>query len=151
MAWTRDFVVQRRQWCSEDEFAQALAVCQLVPGANTLNMAAFLGSQLRGTPGALAALTGLTLLPFMIVLGLGLAYGRLEQGPGWQGLFRGLGAGAAGVALGTALQMGRKQLVDRTLVGLTVLACLALLARIPMLAVVVVVLVVLAGEQRLRR
>ena len=151
MAWTRDFVVQRRQWCSEDEFGQALAVCQLVPGANTLNMAAFLGSHLRGWAGALAALSGLTLLPFVLVLGLGLAYGQLEQGPGWQGLFRGLGAGAAGVALGTAAQMGRKQLNERILLLLALLASLALLMRVPMLAVVAVVLVLLAGGQRWRR
>lgn len=108
MAWIRDETVKRRQWLSEDEFAQALAVCQLLPGANTL--LTWLFSWARRWPEwaeALAALLGLTTVPFLLVLGLGVVYGRIEQGPRLAGIFQGLGAGAASVALGTGLQMGR--------------------------------------------
>ena len=147
MAWTRDIVVRRRRWCSEEEFAQALALCQLVPGANTLNMAAFLGCHLRGPGGAAAALLGLTTIPFALVLTLGLIYGRLEQGPAWQAVFRGLGAAAAGVALGTAVQMAGKHLRDVRLAMLAILATLGLLLRLPMLAVVTAVLGLLLLER----
>ena len=141
MAWIREETVRRRGWLSEDDFAQAVAVCQLLPGANTLNMSVFLGSEMRGWRGALAALLGLITLPFFLVLGLGMAYGRLEQGPLLQATFAGLGAGAAGVALGTAFQMGRKHLRDGWLLflALFVFACLAGL-RLHMLAVVSLVL-----------
>ncbi len=141
MAWIRDETVKKRAWLSEDEFAQAVAVCQLLPGANTLNMAVFLGSELRGRLGALSALLGLTTLPFMIVLGLGVAYGRLEQGPLLRATFGGLGAGAAGVALGTAVQMGRKHLRDAWLLFLSLLVFAALAGvRLHMLVVVALVL-----------
>lgn len=141
MAWIREETVKKRDWLSEDEFAQAVAVCQLLPGANTLNMAVFLGSEMRGWAGALAALLGLVTLPFFIVLGLGLAYGRLEQGPLIRASFGGLGAGAAGVALGTALQMGQKHLRDAWLVFLAALVFAALAGlRLHMLAVVTLVL-----------
>lgn len=141
MAWIREETVRRRQWLSEDEFAQAVAVCQLLPGANTLNMSVFLGSEMRGWKGALAALLGLITLPFFLVLGLGVAYGHLQQGPLLRATFAGLGAGAAGVALGTAIQMGRKHLSDGWLLflALLVFGCLAGL-RLHMLAVVALVL-----------
>lgn len=143
MAWIRDETVKRRQWLSEDEFAQALAVCQLLPGANTLNMAVFLGSEMAGVAGAVAALLGLTTVPFLLVLGLGVAYGRIEQGPRLAGIFQGLGAGAAGVALGTGLQMARKHLRDRSLVLVALLVFVLLaVARLHMLLVVPLVLTV---------
>lgn len=141
MAWIRDETVKKRAWLSEDEFAQALAVCQLLPGANTLNMAVFLGSEMRGPAGSLAALLGLITLPFFIVLGLGVAYGRLEQGPLLRATFGGLGAGAAGVALGTAIQMGHKHLRDAWLLFLALLVFVALAGvRLHMLAVVALVM-----------
>lgn len=141
MAWIRDITVTRKKWLSEDDFAQALAVCQLLPGANTLNMSVFLGSQLAGAMGALAALLGLTTIPFALVLSLGVAYGRIEQGPHMAAVFQALGAGAAGVALGTGLQMGKKHLRGGRLIGLALLVYLALgFARVHMLAVVAVVL-----------
>ena len=141
MAWIREETVRRRNWLSEDEFAQAVAVCQLLPGANTLNMSVFLGSEMAGWKGALAALMGLITLPFFLVLGLGVAYGHLEQGPMLRATFAGLGAGAAGVALGTASQMGRKHLREAWLLflALFVFSCLAGL-RLHMLAVVSLVL-----------
>jgi chromate transporter len=143
MAWIRDLTVKRNQWLSEEEFAEALAVCQLLPGANTLNMAVFLGSHMRGPAGALAAVLGLTTLPFALVLALGVAYGRIEQGPRLAGVFQGLGAGAAGVALGTALQMAQKHLRQRrlTLVATLVFVLLAVM-RLPMGMVVPLVLAV---------
>ena len=108
-AWIRQVTVQDHQWLDEDEFAQALAVCQFLPGPNTLNMATFLGSRFRGWPGAAACVLGLTLLPFLIVLGLGVLYFRTGYVPRLAGAFTGLGAAAAGVAFGTALNMGLKR------------------------------------------
>ncbi|MFN8612141.1 MAG: chromate transporter [Vulcanimicrobiota bacterium] len=141
MAWIREETVRKRGWLSEDEFAQAVAVCQLMPGANTLNMAVFLGAEMRGWPGALAAMLGLIGLPFFIVLALGLAYGRLQQGPLLRATFGGLGAGAAGVAFGTALQMARKHLRDGWLIFLALLVFASLAGlRLHMLAVVALVL-----------
>jgi len=137
MAWIRETTVVQKGWLSEDDFAQALALCQLLPGANTLNMAAFVGAELAGKGGALAAVLGLTSLPFVLVVSLGVVYGRIEQGPLTTNLFQGLGAGAAGVALGTGLQMAHKHLRQASLLILALLAYLALAwARIPMLAVV---------------
>lgn len=141
MAWIRQVTVKDRKWLDEDEFAQALAVCQFLPGPNTLNMATFLGSRCRGAAGAGACLAGLTLLPFLIVLGLGALYFRTGYVPRLAGAFTGLGAAAAGVAFGTALNMGLKRKGDPRFLVLTlfVFGTLAF-ARWSVLAVVPLVL-----------
>lgn len=148
MAWIRETVVTQRKWLSEEAFAEALALCQLMPGANTLNMAVFLGSQLRGWRGSLAAVLGLTTIPFVVVLGIGVAYGRLQQGPTAQAMLKALGSGAAGVALGTGIQMGIKHLrnLHLLLIAVVVFTCLAIF-RLNILAVVLIV-VALAALKR---
>ena len=62
-AWTRREVVQRRGWLNDKQFLSGYALSQLVPGATNVNLAVFIGTQMRGTTGALACLFGLTALP----------------------------------------------------------------------------------------
>jgi len=140
-AWIRQVTVKERQWLDDDEFAQALAVCQFLPGPNTLNMATFLGARFRGAAGSAACLAGLTFLPFLIVLGLGALYFRTGYVPRLAGAFTGLGAAAAGVAFGTALNMGKKRGKDARFLFLAVCAFVTLaFARWSVLAVVPLVL-----------
>ena len=54
-AWIRREVVHRRGWMGEREFVGGLALAQIVPGANGVNLAVFVGTTLRGPAGALAA------------------------------------------------------------------------------------------------
>src|SRR5918911_1747492 len=75
-AWTRREVVQRRGWLNDRQFLSGYALSQLVPGATNVNLAVFIGTQLRGALGALAAFAGLTALPLLIVLAAGALYFR---------------------------------------------------------------------------
>lgn len=147
-AWIRHVVVERCRWLTEEEFAESLAVCQVLPGPNTLNLATFLGSRLGGHRGAVASTLGLTLFPFLLVLTLGILYGHVTQGPTMRAVMAGFGAGAVGVSLGTGLQMARKNLKDRWLLAsaVCVFLCLALL-RLP-IPVALLVSAMLAGGGR---
>jgi chromate transporter len=126
VAWMRHLAVNRRHWLSEGEFAEALAICQLLPGANAVNLSVFLGSEWAGKRGALAALLGLTLFPLLLVCALGMLYAHVGHNPTAQRVFSGLAAGAAGVGAGTGLAMARKNLKERQAVGLMLLLWLAL-------------------------
>ncbi len=59
-AWIRREVVQRRGWMDDQQFLSGYALSQLVPGATNVNLSVFIGAQLRGVPGAVAAVLGLT-------------------------------------------------------------------------------------------
>ena len=62
-AWTRREVVQKRGWLDDKQFLSGYALSQLVPGATNVNLAVFIGTQMRGAAGAIACFCGLTALP----------------------------------------------------------------------------------------
>ena len=51
-AWTRREVVQKQGWLDDKQFLSGYALSQLVPGATNVNLAVFIGTQLRGVAGA---------------------------------------------------------------------------------------------------
>ncbi|HUB16256.1 MAG TPA: chromate transporter [Acetobacteraceae bacterium] len=112
-AWIRREVVQRRQWLDDQQFLSGYALSQLVPGASNVNLTVFIGAQLRGVPGAIAAVVGLTALPVAIVFGLGMLYLRrsgLPAGGAVEAVLAGMGAAAIGLNLGTGIRLGRLHL-----------------------------------------
>src|SRR3712207_7498162 len=58
-AWSREVIVAERGWMSEEEFLSASTICRVLPGANQVNMAVFVGTKLHGAAGAAAAVAGL--------------------------------------------------------------------------------------------
>lgn len=107
-AWMRRDVVQRRGWMSEQQFVGGLALCQLTPGPNAVNLAVFIGSSLRGPKGAAAALAGMLLVPVLAILAMGAAFTELRDVPGVASAMAGLGAAAIGLNLAMALRMTRR-------------------------------------------
>ena len=112
-AWIRREAVQKRGWIDDRQFLTSYALSQIIPGALNVNLTVFIGSQLRGALGGLAALAGLMLLPLGFFLGLGAAYGALHGTPAGVWVALGLaGAGAAGIGLNLSIgiRLGRRNL-----------------------------------------
>ena len=61
-------LVDRLGWLSRAEFLEVLAVAQVLPGPNIVNMALMIGDRFHGWRGAAAALGGLMCAPLLIVL-----------------------------------------------------------------------------------
>ena len=104
-AWTRREVVQRRGWLDEQQFLSGYALSQLVPGATNVNLAVFIGTQMRGVPGALACFAGLTALPVAIVLTAGTLYLHNHGGIWFSIALSGMGAVALGMNLGLGVRL----------------------------------------------
>lgn len=70
-------VVEQKKWLDEDEFADAVALCNSAPGAFTVNASIYIGYRERGLSGAIAAMLGMVtpsvviilILAYMILLG----------------------------------------------------------------------------------
>jgi chromate transporter len=95
-------VVQTRRWMSEEEFLAALTLSQVMPGANPVNMALYVGAQLRGGAGGFVAAVGLVGPPFVVILILGGLYARYGSSPGVQGVL----AGVVAIGIAMVLQLG---------------------------------------------
>src|SRR4051812_48456851 len=66
--WVRRLLVQERKWVTEAQFAEHLAVAQLIPGGATLyNVTLMLGHQVAGVRGAVAAALGFIVIPFFVM------------------------------------------------------------------------------------
>jgi chromate transporter len=112
-AWIRREVVQRRGWMDDPQFLTGYALSQLGPGATNVNLAVFIGAQLRGVPGALATLAGLMLLPVALILLAGGMYLRVQGAPGYgwvAPMLAGMGAVAIGLNLATGVRLARRNL-----------------------------------------
>ena len=105
LPWARRMLVERRQWLSERAFAEALALCQFLPGPNIVNMAVIVGSRFRGVRGALAAFAGLVGVPLIIMMVCGALYSRYGEVETLRGALAGLAAGAAGLIVAMAAKM----------------------------------------------
>ena len=106
-AWVRREVVVKRGWVEEQSFLAAYTLCQIMPGANVVNLATMLGTTLRGGPGACAALFGMVLPPCALILLFGLALDLLRHQPALGPIMAGLGAAAIGLTFANAIEMTR--------------------------------------------
>lgn len=112
-AWTRREVVQTRGWMDDKQFLSGYALSQLIPGATNVNLAVFIGTQMRGIAGALACFLGLTAPPVVIVLITGYLYLHSQGQPSgpWVGAaLEGMGAVAIGLSLGTGVRLGQRNI-----------------------------------------
>ena len=98
-------LVERRRWLDREQFVEMLAISQVLPGPNIVNLALIFGDRCFGARGAFAALAGMLLAPTVLVLALTALYGRFDQLPIVSGALRGMGAVAAGLVLSTALKL----------------------------------------------
>jgi chromate transporter len=98
-AWSERIVVEERQWMNQEEFMTGLTVARLFPGPNQINMAVYIGSRFRGLSGAIAALSGILLLPFSVLMLLGLGYYYLNMNMAVDRVLAGVITASAGMAL----------------------------------------------------
>jgi chromate transporter len=109
-AWVRREVVLKRGWLDDQQFLSGYALSQLVPGATNVNLAVFIGAQLRGAPGGIVCFAGLTGPPLVLTLVLGAVYFGMHGMPGGISLsiaLSGMGAVAIGLNLGNGVEMAR--------------------------------------------
>lgn len=150
LPWARFVLVERRRWLTAQDFTDTLALCQLLPGPNIVNMSVAIGARFHGPLGSLAAILGLMGLPVVVVLGLATLYGRFEGVPAVERALGGMAAAAAGLVVAMAAKMAEPILRTRPWQAapamVAVFAAVALL-RWPMWPVVLVMapLAVAAG------
>jgi chromate transporter len=67
LPWARRMIVEQRGWMTAEEFNEAFALSQFLPGPNVVNFSVVFGSRFGGAPGAAVALAGLMGPPLIIV------------------------------------------------------------------------------------
>lgn len=137
LPWARRYLVERYRWLKPDEFNALLGICQILPGPNVMNLSVAVGRRFHGFVGAVLAPLGLMTAPMIIVLCLGLLYGRFGELAYVQAMLHGISAVAAGLIIAMGLKMVSALRLRSLFLPLVALVFLAIaIGRLPMLWVV---------------
>jgi chromate transporter len=136
-SWIHREVVERLGWIDEPAFLSGMAVARILPGANAVNVAVYVGLKLRGGIGAAVAVLGLLVPAFCIILCLGYVYRGYGRLPAVHFVLAGLAAGGVGATLTMGIRVGRHlhRDVSTALIAVGVFALVGVL-RWPMIPVV---------------
>lgn len=102
--WMHREVVERQGWMTDESFLTSLTIAQILPGANPVNLAVYIGLQLRGALGAILAVLGMVTPAFCVILAIGAVYSQISGYPASHAVLGGL----ACVGIASTLTMGVK-------------------------------------------
>jgi chromate transporter len=98
-------LVERERWLAPAQFVELLALGQVLPGPNIVNMSIIFGDRAFGWRGALAATAGLLTVPLLIVLVIATLYTQVAEHPLAIGALRGMGVVSAGLVIAMAFKL----------------------------------------------
>ncbi|WP_217593995.1 chromate transporter [Cohnella sp. GbtcB17] len=105
-------VVEKKNWLREEEIADLFAVSGTVPGAVAANSAAFIGYRIAGVSGAIAALLGICLPTFALMIVLSIFYVQFKDNPKIEAAFTAVRATVAALIAFAAIKVARSSIVD---------------------------------------
>lgn len=154
LPFARRTLVEQRRWMTPEQFNDAFALCQMLPGPNIVNMAVVFGSRLHGVAGGAVALAGFLGPPFVIVIAIASLYANVSDNAALQRVMTGISAAGVGLFAATVMKMAMPLLRRRSALALAVVAAVFVavgIVRVPMpvvLAVMIPLNIVLVWKWR---
>ncbi len=105
LPWARRMIVEQRRWMTAEEFNEAFALSQFLPGPNVVNFSVVFGSRFGGVAGAAVALAGLMGPPLVIVTVLAFLYARFGDLEILSRILAGITAAATGLLIAVVAKM----------------------------------------------
>ena len=116
----REFV-EKRQWLSEQEYADTVALCQMLPGPASSQVGISIGFDRAGLPGALAAFAGFTLPSAILMVLLAMGYSEVSGLSSAMGILHGVKLFAVAVVADALIKMGKSLCPDRPRVTMAII------------------------------
>jgi chromate transporter len=107
IAHIKELSVKRNKWLTEETFKDGIVICQSVPGATAMQMAAYVGLRVRGVRGAVASYVGFGLPAFLLMLALAVFYSGSRKVPLVLSLFQGLQVMVVAIVANATFTFGR--------------------------------------------
>lgn len=83
-------VIDRRGWVARDKFIELLTLAQSAPGPISLNTAVFVGYRMDGYMGAVAAILGVVVPSFVIILLIAIFFTDIKDNRVVEAVFKGM-------------------------------------------------------------
>ncbi len=115
-------IIDKKKWIGSEDFLNALAIAQSLPGPIAVNTATFVGYRLRGVSGCLAGVLGTVMPSFLCMIVIAAFFRGIKDNATVAAVFTGIRPAVAALVAASAWSLGVKaKLTPFTL-------CLAVLA-----------------------
>ena len=103
-------LVHRHRWVQQQDFMDAVAGAQFLPGAIAVNVALFTGHRVRGAIGSLTATLGVVLPSYLVISVIATAFDRFSNLPMVHHFLRGAHVVVVSLIFATVMRIGRRTL-----------------------------------------
>lgn len=117
-------VVDKKKWIEKEEFVDALAVSQSLPGILAVNISIYTGNKLRLLKGAIAATLGTVLPSFLMILAIALFFSRIYEYPAVVAVFNGIRPAVVALIIIPVFSTAKAARLNRTNFWIPVVAAL---------------------------
>lgn len=137
----------KRDWISEDELPDIIALAQSAPGVLAVNMSIFSGYRMRGVKGSIVATLGSVLPSFITILLIAMIFTNYKDNPVVIRIFKGIRPVVVSLILVPMINMARKN--NKTwwtwLISAATLFMVAFLGYSPIYILLVLIILALAA------
>ncbi|MEX2461417.1 MAG: chromate transporter [Paenibacillaceae bacterium] len=119
--------VANRGWVTEAEMAEAISISGAAPGGIGINAAAFIGYKIMGWRGLVAAVFGMMLPTFLIVLCLGIFFASMRDNPKVIAALQGIQIAVIALIAYAGVKIARVAIFDKTTCTVFIIAFVGLL------------------------
>jgi chromate transporter len=113
LPWARRKIVEQKGWMTTQEFNEAFALSQFLPGPNVVNFSVVFGTRFGGARGAAVTLAGLMGPPLLIVSVLAVLYAHFGDLETLVRILAGITAAAVGLLIAVVAKMAAPMFVKR--------------------------------------
>ena len=107
-AHIRKHIVDKRKWLDANTFDSGLALCQIIPGAIVMQLAAYIGLKLKGIKGSIVAFVAFGLPAFLLMLLLSILYKQSRNIVGVETVLNGLRVVIVAIVANAVYIFGKK-------------------------------------------
>ncbi|WP_078434859.1 chromate transporter [Metabacillus halosaccharovorans] len=107
-------VVDKKKWVSHEDVADVFAIAESIPGAIAINSSTFIGYRIGGIKGAIAALLGVFLPTFLIVVMLSIVFLQVQNNPKIEAAFQAIRASIVALIVYAGYMIGKTAIIDKT-------------------------------------
>lgn len=120
-------IVTKHKWVKREEMTDVFALSSSIPGAVAINSAMFVGYRIAGIAGAIAAMIGVLLPTFLIVIALSALFSYIQHDPKLEAAFIGIKAATAAMILFAGIRIGQTAVLDKTTLFFAIATVLVLM------------------------
>lgn len=122
----KETVVDKKQWATEEDLMDLIAVAQSCPGVFAINISVFIGYRMRRLPGALMCALGAALPSFIIILAIAMFFRQFKDNPTVASIFRGIRPAVAALIAAPVFKMARTSKINKKNIWIPIVSALCI-------------------------